>query len=132
MNTELRNKAENWLRENTFLIDDHVEDYEGCENVTIPSMKASVLIDMLEKCAQSIITTHMEQEDVWVSVEDRLPEEGCQVVVWMPEVEGFRTAYLKNNDWQEWPEGWNVEDKISHWRPLFINSPTNKATRGGA
>lgn len=64
----------------------------------------------------------------WISVKDRLPEEGEEVLVFgqylndIPKVLGVRSRYKGDQDWKYTWEGsdeWIYrEDDVTHWMPL--------------
>lgn len=72
----------------------------------------------------------MNNEVVWYSTEDRLPDEYVSVLVYMPDEAPLPTVHegymAENKSW--WANGFDRDMKeISHWAemPKFIKQPTN-------
>lgn len=60
--------------------------------------------------------------DAWISVEDRLPEEGTPVLVWVPAWSSQEVAHL-NRDFDPHPWRWcdeylTPDTAPTHWQPL--------------
>jgi len=64
----------------------------------------------------------------WISVKDRLPEEGEEVLIFgqylndIPKILGVRSRYKGDQDWKytwEGPDEWVYrENDVTHWMPL--------------
>jgi hypothetical protein len=76
------------------------------------SMREAHLKDLLRDCKEAL------QQSQWVSVEDRLPESGIEVLTWgshsHPSISYYSTLDSKWNDAADpaWLTG------ITHWMPL--------------
>jgi len=55
------------------------------------------------------------QQSGWVSVEDRLPEDGKVVIVYCPRYDHAITSYRYSGHWQELVNGYEY---FTHWQPL--------------
>lgn len=76
---------------------------------------ASIADDIMEKARQAIDESRGQE---WVSVEDRLPEEGEQVIVWNDYLRAPMDGHLDGNVWvsviSRSRHQWN---RVTHWRP---------------
>lgn len=58
-------------------------------------------------------------EDKWISVDERLPEDDKDVLVFVPAEKKYSVwpGYLYNGAWI-WCDGHRITQQVTHWRPL--------------
>lgn len=68
---------------------------------------------------QDALALLKEQEQEWVPVCERLPEERHSVLVYCPEYRNIFCAYYYKDEWLFFGGGCKpIDEKVSHWRVL--------------
>lgn len=94
---------------------------------TMLEMLKPVLSTALENALndnKAITDTDVQPVNQWISVNDRLPEEEGDVLVWIVDGKPDGIHHLESEYIANWEDGnfydgdWNVINGITHWQPL--------------
>lgn len=91
----------------------------GCLESSIESAEDGITCHISAVTVQGAVDLLKEQEQGWVPVRERLPEERHSVLVYCPEYRNIFCAYYYKDEWLFFGGGCKpIDENVSHWRVL--------------